>query len=223
MSIDEVHKIIDLLLVQEKTGKNTPEEKDRAIHLGQMDYFNSLRPQMGSQQAVGAQGTYINEALNPFRKVFPFNNGNTSGGRLQLTDSEHLMAILTQTSEGSTTIFSPIPLVNEDELANRLQSQIVMPTERNPIAHFITAKEVQFYPATPKAGKAFYLKTPEAPVWGYLETGRNLKYSEARSTDLEWTDAHIPQVIMRALQYLGVNLSADVVYQAAQQKQMETR
>ena len=221
--INEVHEIIRQLLVQEKTGKSTPKEIDNALHMGQIDYFNSLKPQAGSPQPVYAQGTYVHEALNPFMKMVEFNNGNTPNGVLSIPESEHLLTVMFQSSSNGVTLYSKGPLINADELADRLKSQIVGPTEENPVAHFRSNKEIQFYPNTPKSGKVFYLVAPEAPVWGYLETGRNLKYSPARSTDLLWNTTFIPQVITRALQYLGLSLSADAVFQVAQQKQMEVR
>jgi hypothetical protein len=224
MTIDKVYELILFLTVSEKKGKHTPEEICNALHLGQTDYYNSLRPKQAEQQGeVLAQSTYIHEALNPFRVVKPFTNGDTPNGLLTLSDSEHILAVMTQTSSEGVALYSPVPIVNDDELANRLDSQIVNPTERRPVVNYNSAKVVQFYPMTPKAGKVFYLKSPTPPVYGYRESGRDLIYSAARSTDLEWNDSYIPQVIMRALQYLGANLDAETVYQAAQQKQAEVR
>jgi hypothetical protein len=224
MTIDKVHELVLFLLVSEKQGKHTPKEIDNCLHLGQTDYFNSLKPQFGVQFAVMGQGTAIHEALNPFRVVKAFTNADTAAGVLKLADSEHTMGFMTQITDGSNNVlYGPVAMVNDDELAHRLGSQIVGPTERNPVAHFSNNKEIQFYPKTPKAGKAFYLKGPVAPVYAYTEVGRELKYSAGRSTQLLWNDIHIPQVIMRALQYLGVNLEADTIFQAAQLKQAETR
>lgn len=221
--INEVHSIIRQLLVQEKTGKSTPEEIDKALDLAQIDYFNSLRPQQGAQMPVYAQGTYVAEALNPFLRTVEFNNANTPSGLMTIPQSEQLLTVMTQNVANSVTLYSPVPVVNPDELAHRLRSQIVMPTEADPVVIFETNKKLQFYPAAAKAGKVIYLVLPTKPKWGYLEDGRNLKYSPARSTDLEWNVSYIPQVITRALQYLGVSLSADAVFQVAQQKQMEVR
>jgi hypothetical protein len=224
MTIDKVHEIMRLLLVSERTGKNTPEEIDNALHLGQIDYFNSVKPQQGSALPVMGQGTAINESLNPFRVVKDFTNSDTPSGILSLPESEHVLAVQVQTTSGSgIKQYYAAPMMNDDELAHRLDSQLVGPTERYPVVSPQGCKKIKFYPETPKAGRVFYLKTPEAPKWAYVENGRDLKYSAGRSQDLEWNDIHIPQVIMRALQYLGVNLEAETVFQAAQLKQSETR
>lgn len=223
MDINDVHELINFLCNQQKKGQNTPEEKDKAIHMGQMDYFNHLRPKREESREVLGQSTYVHEALNPFRKIYDFGNTQSTGGSISIPDSAHILAVQTQISGGSTTLYSPVQLVNDDEIGYRMGSQIVQPTERYPVCIHQGTTGLQFFPQTPKAGRVFYLKTPEAPVWGYIERGRQLAYNEARSTQLDWKDAYIPQVITRAMVYLGINLDAESIYQTMQQQKAEVR
>ena len=68
------------------------------------------------------------------------------------------------------------------------------------------------FPAQGYAGTLYYLKRPAKPVLGYTLVSRVITYDSGTSTQLEWDDEEINNVVFKAMQLLGVNLqSADVV------------
>lgn len=55
-------------------------------------------------------------------------------------------------------------------------------------------------------------------VWGYITVSGRPEYSEALSTQPEWSDTDINEIIYLALSYIGVNLKDPEVSQFAQLK-----
>ncbi len=55
-------------------------------------------------------------------------------------------------------------------------------------------------------------------VWGYTMNGQIPEYSEALSTQPEWNDTDMNEIIYLALSYIGVNLKDPDVSQFAQLK-----
>jgi hypothetical protein len=58
-------------------------------------------------------------------------------------------------------------------------------------------------------------------VFGYTQSGRTITYSSGTSTQLEWKQNDLMNVIVIALQYIGINLDANGVLQYANAKDKE--
>jgi hypothetical protein len=57
-----------------------------------------------------------------------------------------------------------------------------------------------------------YVKTPPTIYWGYvLDSNGRRVYSAAHSTDPVWDDVSILEIIVRALQLVGLNLQMNQV------------
>ncbi len=101
----------------------------------------------------------------------------------------------------------PVSFVNEDELSDRLNSQTKQPTRTAPIADIVDVGWYNLYPQVVHAGTIYYLKRPDVPVFGYTQAGRAITYDPNTSTQLEWTEPYLNDVIFLALRFLGINLS----------------
>ena len=110
-----------------------------------------------------------------------------------------------------------ITRVEQDRLANNLASYYDYPDGSNAI-YTIFRDYIQFSPNDLYSANIIYLKKPEDMVWGYVLNGAVPEYSEALSTQPEWNDTDMNEIIYLALSYIGVNLKDPDVSQFAQLK-----
>lgn len=101
----------------------------------------------------------------------------------------------------------PSPILNEDEIVGRENSQIIPLNTSNPFGVIMQNWTVQLYPKIPQAGTVFYLCRPQTPVYDYdVVSGRVVVYDQPGSTQLEWADKDVGKIIIVALGFMGVNL-----------------
>ena len=115
-----------------------------------------------------------------------------------------------------------IRFVNEDELPFALTSQLRTVSTSKPIAKD-TSGGFQLYPQSTQTGFYNYLRRPNAPVLGYTQTGRTITYDPNTSTQLEFTDVYINNIIARALKFWGINMAEQDIQQFAQLQTQETK
>jgi len=209
MNISEIHDFIDIITSQERGGFNTPAEKDVALDRANMTLFEYYRP-------IYAKSIEAKEALAPFRVKYDYTTNGT--GEITLSSGQEYVRLLAMdvmvTDSNAASGFNPdrrypVEFVNEDELANRLNSQNKQPTATAPIADTHGIGWYNLYPQQVHAGTIFFLKRPQAPVYGYTQTGRVITYDANSSTQLLWTEPYLNKVIFLALRYLGINLDND--------------
>lgn len=230
MTIKKFHELVFFFLDKDRVGFFSHEEVDLNAHFAQVDYFNELRPKPGWKGATYGQNTYVNEALNPFKVVKEFSNADSpdglidlSGENTNLPQSAQFFSMWVQGFNNDTqeTEYHGVPCLNDDELPKRLNSKLLRVSERYPVCAWASNQHLQLYPKVPMAGKISYLKAPCPPQFKYTMNDREVVYSEAGSTHLEWNDSYINQIVVRTCQYMGVNVSAGDVVQAMMQKQTE--
>jgi hypothetical protein len=81
------------------------------------------------------------------------------------------------------------------------------------------------YPAATQAGFYNYLRRPATPVLGYTQASgsRTITYDPNTSTQLEFTDVYINNIISRALKFWGINMAEQDIQQFAQIQTQETK
>lgn len=116
-----------------------------------------------------------------------------------------------------------VKMVNEDELSNRLNSQIDPVSLSNPVGEVIQLRKIQLYPkANNYVGTVSYMRKPIKPVYGYsVVGGRTIVYDPATSTQLEWRESDVNMVLLKALSSIGINLSDAEVSQFAEVKSQQ--
>ena len=126
------------------------------------------------------------------------------------------------TSNGHSVHY-PIKMINEDERADRLNSQIDPPLATAPVGEMIERRTIKLNPAnTVYVGTATYMRRPKKPVYGYsIVGGRSIVYDPSSSVQLEWRDTDINAILLKALASIGINLSDQEVSQFAQVKTQE--
>lgn len=116
-----------------------------------------------------------------------------------------------------------VKMINEDELSNRLNSQIDPVTYTAPVGEMVQLRKIQLYPKTNNyTGTVSYMRKPIKPVYGYTVVGgRTIEYNPATSTQLEWRESDVNMVLLKALSSIGINLSDTEVSQFAEVKSQQ--
>ena len=91
-----------------------------------------------------------------------------------------------------------------------------------PVAIISEYGKLQVYPQESFAGYAFYFKKPEAPAMSYtIADDRTFTYDLGGSTQLEWADTCIMQIVIKAVELLGVNIDSARLLQYTQYKDVQ--
>jgi hypothetical protein len=193
----------------------TIDELMEVIDRGQMALYNDYQPKASTSQR-------IKDALAPFRETLNFTPADTVGGVLTVpTDRNYLnlldLSIRYAISGRGITKQVPLAILNEDERADRLNSQIDPVAITSPIAEQIGTASWQLYPESQYFGKVTFYRRPVKPVYGYsVISGRVIVYNPDTSTQLEWQETQITEVLLKALASVGINLSDQEIQQWSQ-------
>lgn len=187
-------------------------ELENLIDIGQMGLYSDLKPKYATSQLS-------KDALSPFRETYNFTT--QVSGYVIVPDTTYLdlldLQIYFQVS--NRTIYYPVPMLNEDVRAERLNSQVEPVTITSPIGEQTAPRTFRLYPVGAYNGNVTYLRRPVKPVFGYsVISGRVIVYSSGTSTQLEWADPYIQTIIIKSLQAAGINLRAEDISGWAQAK-----
>lgn len=205
--------------INKKTGAwYTIPELTLLVDRGQISYYNDIKPKYSTSQLV-------REILSPFRASYDFNTSNTVSGYVVIPSNSNYLDMLDIQIEfdiSTRVVYYGVPIVAEDERAERLNSLIDPVTITSPIAEITAPRYFRMYPASGYTGTVTYLRRPVAPVFAYtVVSGRVIVYDESASTQLEWRDTEVVHVLLKSLQSIGINLSSEEVSQFAQLKSQE--
>lgn len=160
----------------------------------------------------------IHDAIRKLRVQKSFTSDSTG---LVTFDSDYLHLIGGAYTVSGSTI-NNVRFLNEDELALALKSQLRVVSTSNPIA-IDASVGFRLYPAATQSGFYNYLRRPAAPVLGYTQSGRTITYDPNISTQLEFTDVYINNIISRALKFWSINMAEQDIQQFAQIQTQETK
>lgn len=160
----------------------------------------------------------IHDAIRKLRVQKSFTSDSTG---LVTFDADYLHLIGGAYTVSGSTI-NNVRFLNEDELALALKSQLRAVSTSNPIA-IDASVGFRLYPAATQSGFYNYLRRPATPVLGYTQSGRTITYNPGTSTQLEFTDVYINNIISRALKFWGINMAEQDIQQFAQIQTQETK
>lgn len=225
MDINTIHSTILFYLNKEQNGYVTHEEIDEVLDRAQMVLFNQYHtnPKLPAQAQANVYGESqrMDDALSPFKASYTLNAGNTPGGLITLPAGYmHLINLYTTTfnSQLGRNVYSGVQMLSEEELVERLESQVIPVTSEDPVGIMLSQNRIQLYPATTATGQVNYFTRPVKPVFAYTQVGRVITYNQAGSTQMLWKDMDINNIISTALSYFGLNFSSQEVMQFAELK-----
>lgn len=228
MDIKVIHDIILFYLNKAQNGYVSHEEIDGVLDKAQLVLLNQYHtnPKIPAkmQAALLGESQRIEDALSIFKVKSTFTGVDTPQGVLTLPSNYlHLLSLYTTVynSQLGRNIYSAVQVLNEEELIERLNSQIIPVSLEDPIAIMNSQNRIQLFPEQGQTGGVYYIRRPNAPVFAYTQSGRVITYNQGASTQLEWKDMDVNNVISIALSYYGLNLSSQEVMQFAELKTQE--
>lgn len=190
----------------------TIDELTLLVDRAQMALYSDLKPKYATSQL-------LKEELIPFKEVYNFTTLVSGYIIVPATNYLDLLDIQIYFQISNRTVYYPIKLINEDERANRLNSQIDPVTITSPIGEQTAPKTFRLYPVGAYNGNVTYLRRPVAPVFGHtVISGRVIVYDPNTSTQLEWRDTEIDIILLKALSSMGINLGSAEIQQWSEAK-----
>lgn len=215
MNIAEAVDFIQFWVNKRTNNWYTIDESIEVIHVGQLALYRDLKPKYATSQ-------WVKDALSPFREVYNFTTAVSGYVIVPDTDYLDLLDLQIYFQISNRTVYAPVKLINEDERANRLNSQIDPVTATSPIGEQVAPRTFLLYPASVYNGNVTYLRMPVKPVYGYtVISGRVIVYDPNTSTQLEWRETEQIPVLLKGLQSMGINLSDQEVQNFAQIKSQD--
>jgi hypothetical protein len=120
--------------------------------------------------------------------------------------------------DGTRTRYKPVKLLPEDQISERIGSQILAPTIYDPVGLELKPGSIQLYPLAAMIGYVYYLRRPLAPVYAFTGSGRSITYNQSGSTQLEWSETSINKILIKTIQMAGVNLDDEMIMQYTELK-----
>jgi len=223
MTVDFCYNLI--LYASNKAKQNgyvSPDDFNNIINIAQLGFLDYLLGEFQTYQGgrpVPKVQFGMNESVR--QRLIPFINAPVS-----LTVDNTGFAAYPADYQQMDAMYQPdmnrVRYVQQHKLFSYLNSQID-PISNNPI-YLIENSGFRFYPNITYNGVAFssaklsYVRTPATIIWAYIPdpTTSIPVYNAGASTDPEWFDVDMMDIIVRALALVGVNLQLPQVEQYSQ-------
>lgn len=214
MDLNDFYNEILFYVDKKMGGWYPPGELDLIVDRAQMTLFNRYYLQYATSQRLA-------DALGPFKVNMSFTT--LVNGVVQMPANYlDLISIYTLvTYDDNITRERAVEIIQENQLAIRLNSQVCPVTVYDPIGAQLNDYDIQLYPKMVHNGICTYLLRPQKPIFSYtLVSGRVIVYDVNTSQQLLWNDKDFKSIAMIALEELGINLSeADLTQWGAAKNQ----
>lgn len=191
----------------------TISELENLVDSAQLAVYSDYKPKYAVSQIV-------KEILAPFREVYNFTTA-VSGYVIVPSNTNYLdlLDLRIYFAISNRTVYHSVDMVNEDELSDRLNSQIDPVTVTSPVGEQTAPRTFRLYPASAYNGNVSFLRRPVRPVFGYtVVSGRVIVYDPNTSTQLEWRDTEVDIILLKALSMIGINLNSGEMMQWSELK-----
>lgn len=211
MNISEVVDFLNFWINKKTNSYLTIDECVSILDRSQLALYSDYRSRYATSQE-------IKDALSPFRATYDFIPSNTISGYIVVPSNSNyldLLDIQITFQISNRTMYFPVELVNEDERANRLNSQIDPVTATSPIGEQTAPRYFRLYPQSiGYTGTVTYFRRPVKPVFSYtIISQRVIVYDPINSVQLEWRESEIDEIVIKSLQIAGINLSDEEIAQ----------
>ena len=187
-----------------------PPELDDLTDFGQLAHYKKCFVKYGT-------GQRLDDALAPFKVKIPFVTSSTG---LLTVPSNYMDLIDIQPVVSGNVVTCPV--INENEITNRINSQVNPLSTSAPIAEIVQDWNYQLYPKVQQSGTLTYFMRPPKPFYSYtVVSGRVIIYNALASTQLLWGDDEVRPMLLTVLETLGINLSAADLVQWADMKDQQ--
>jgi hypothetical protein len=199
-------------------------ELEKLLHLSQMKHFNKLiglteeyKPGQPMPSVFFEENIRITTDIQQFKseKDLMINNA----GYAKLPDDYYYPSALTiKLINGDKIKYRNVRIVSDKEFAEKVGSSARLPNKYFPIGNILGGK-IRFAPPDFRYSHFVYLKTPERPVYGLKYDRGFAEYVPSESTELNWDDANLINIMVITLAEIGVSVaSADLINITNQEK-----
>ena len=189
MLIQEAHNIVRDQIRKFKGAYQTPQQIDRALYRGLMDYYTSLFKTTDNVQKLNR---YLKTAAH-----------NTTGIFTLPTDFQREVQIFSlytgKEYEGD--------ILTEQEFSDRRNSLIIAPDYMRPIAR-IRGGQIEYLPADGNYILSYYREVIK-PVFAYDVVVRDIIFKEEGSVELDVDASALNRVLINTMPYLGISLNEE--------------
>jgi hypothetical protein len=220
MNIQEAFDYLNFFINKSTGNYYTVSELTSILDRGQIALYSDYRPKYATSQR-------IKDALSPFIDNYNFNYQDTLSGLITVPSNKNYLDLLDlqityDISSRAITKYVPIELANQDERADALNSQVNPVTITAPLGEQIGVGKFQLYPKVQYRGTVTFFRRPVKPVFGYTTiSGRVIVYNSGTSTQLEWRETEMNELIIKSLQIAGINISEQDIQQFAAAKSQQ--
>jgi hypothetical protein len=218
MDLQQVFFILNFFINKYTGSWYTVQELQTLLDNGQISYYTDIKPKYATSQLV-------KDTLSIFRATYDFSPSNTVSGYIVIPSNSNYLDLLDVQITyqiSNRTVYSPVKMINEDERAIRLNSQVDPVTVTSPVGEQTAPRYIRLYPLSGYTGTVTYFRRPIAPVFAYtVISGRVIVYNQAASTQLEWRVTEIQQICIKSLRSIGINLSDEEIASFAQTASMQ--
>lgn len=216
MQINDVFDRLNFFINKFTGSWYTIPELENLTDSGQIALYSDYKSKYATSQL-------IKDALSTFRATYNFTPSDMISGYVIVPpNSDYLDLLDIQINYFISNLEVPygVELINEDERARRLRSQIDPVTVTNPVGEQVAPRYFKLYPVgNTYTGTVTYFKRPIKPVFGYdIVSGRIIVYNPGTSTQLLWRDTEITPLILKSLEIVGINLTEAELTQFASSK-----
>jgi hypothetical protein len=226
-SIDTVKRYVEYLVRKNTSGTLTPAQFNLIINRASRNEFVNRvgNPhQYAPGKPIPQMGFQITQKITEDVKVFQTNANlilNAQGRANYPADLAYTIDGLGYKSQKSgKAVFIPIETIDKEKEYYRMSSSIVAPDKSNPIAIFENTY-LQVHPINISNISFPYLRYPKDAVWAFTLVNNRPVFDPANSVDLEWEDLVVNDIIMKALQSIGISIKDAEVLSFANQKTIE--
>lgn len=209
--IKDIHDLYNFLAGKNIATKQDPARLDAVLYEVVISIFNEHYDHYVKTQK-------ISDYLMPFKRQ---KNITVSNGIATLPP-DYLHARFVTTSGGIA-----VDIVEDKFWANRFNRKVGPVSADRPICRIedsgeeTPTKVINVYPGNLTPVKFYYFKLPTRPVYAYTVTGSRYVYNDVGSTDVDFSPALLPQLVLKMLSRFGINLREQQVIMYAEQMKLQ--
>ena len=207
MTIDELYRYVQFLANKEQRGFIKPTEFNLLAERAQLDVIRDRYGKIGTNQASPSapQSHSVLDDLAPGgeKATITYDSSGVNDAFSYPTDYLYFMRM--------TLAGKNVEIITHDQLAMRLDSQLMAPSADYPIAVMID-EGFEIYSSTTEdtSGTVVltYIKKPVAPFWAYVISNGTYIYSSTMNENQQLTLAESThnEIAQRMLSYIGISL-----------------
>lgn len=210
--VKDIVDLVEFLAGKNIATKYPPEKISLALYEVSLSLFVEYLDHYGKTQK-------INRFLMPFLKQEQL---TLTSGKVDIpTDFEHVRYVDLPADQANSTgdIYKTGQEVKviEDGFWNGRVTRALNGPDRTPIMRFEDDGtgdiNIQVLPVSIAKINLYYFKKVIRPVYAYTSSGTRYIYDDANSVDVEWSPQLFPQLRLKTLESLGINLREQQVIQ----------